>query len=202
MKNYKLFLIRHGITQGNLDGKYIGFTDLPLCDEGYAAISRMAHDELYPDVQKVYSSPLKRCLETADIIYPDRYVKQIDNISECDFGDFEGKTQADLENNPDYIKWLQGGYDACPPNGESFGDFTLRCIDGLEEIFKDMMKDQVTRAAVITHGGVIMNLLAGYGLPKGKPADFACGPGEGFQINLSTFLWSKGPTFEIAGKLF
>ena len=153
MKNYRLYLIRHGITQGNLEGKYIGTTDLPLCEEGESAISSLAALEVYPKVQK------------------------------------------DLE-------WLKGGYDAAPPNGESFGHFTLRCLDGLEEIFKDMMANEVTSAAVITHSGVIMNLLSGYGLPKMKPIDFACNQGEGFEIQLSTFLWQHGPVFEIVGKLF
>lgn len=202
MQNYTIFLIRHGITQGNIDGKYIGFTDLPLADEGYAAIKRMADDEIYPDVQKVYSSPLKRCLETAEIIYPDRYIRQVENLCECDFGEFEGKTPEELQDIPEFAEWLKGGYDAAAPGGESFGEFTLRCIDGLEEVFRDMMKEHISRAAVITHAGVIMNLLAGYGLPKGKPADFSLGQGEGFVINLSTFLWQKGPVFEIVGKLF
>lgn len=201
MKNYTLYLIRHGITQGNLDGKYIGKTDLPLCDEGYYAITRYAHDHLYPDVQKVYSSPLKRCLETADIIYPDRYVKQIADIAECDFGEFEGKTQSELEDDPDYLEWIKGGFGACAPGGETHEQFTLRILNGLEEIFKDMMHDQVTRAAVITHGGVIMNLCAGYGLPKMRPADFVIGQGECIQIALSTFLWQKGPVFEIVGRI-
>ena len=202
MKNYRLYLIRHGITQGNLEGKYIGTTDLPLCEEGESAISSLAALEVYPKVQKVYSSPLKRCLQTADIIYPERLLKRIDGISEIDFGDYEGKTQAELQNDAKYLEWLKGGYDAAPPNGESFGNFTLRCLDGLEEIFKDMMANEVTSAAVITHSGVIMNLLSGYGLPKMKPIDFACNQGEGFEIQLSTFLWQHGPVFEIVGKLF
>lgn len=202
MQNYKIFLIRHGITQGNLEGRYIGFTDLPLCDEGYAAISRMAHDDIYPEVDKVYSSPLKRCLETAEIIYPNRYIKQIDNISECDFGDFEGKTQKDLENNADYLEWIKGGMQAKAPNGESYEEFTLRCVDGLEEIFKDMMKEEIFSAAVITHGGVIMTLLSGLGLPKATPATYACNQGEGFLINMTPFLWQRGTTFEIVGKIF
>ncbi len=201
MKNYTLYLIRHGITQGNLDGRYIGLTDLPLCDEGYYAITRYAHEHLYPDVQKVYSSPLKRCLETADIIYPDRYIKEIDNIAECDFGEWENKTAAELEGLPEYSEWLKGGFDKSAPGGETMEEFTLRCLDGLEEVFKDMMHDQVTRAAMITHGGVIMNLCANYGLPKGRPADFAIGQGECIQIALSTFMWQHGPVFEIVGKI-
>ena len=191
MKNYTLYLIRHGITQGNLDGKYIGLTDLPLCDEGFYAITRYAHERLYPAVQKVYSSPLKRCLETADIIYPDRYVKQIDNIAECDFGEFEGKTQEELKDLPEYAEWLKGGYEAKAPGGESFGDFTLRCLDGLEEIFKDMMKDQVTKAAVITHGGVIMNMLSQHALPFRKPEEWMTDPGAGYSVRLDAEMWMR-----------
>ena len=201
MKNYYIYLIRHGITQGNLDGKYIGQTDLPLCSEGADTIRSLTDMEVYPSVQKVYSSPLKRCLETADIIYPDRQLMIVDELSEMDFGDFENKKQADIAQLPEYVQWIKGGMDACPPNGEKFGDFTLRCISGLDVVFSDMMAKDVTRAAVVTHGGVITNLLAGYGLPKGKPADYMCGPGEGFEIILSTFLWQKGPTFEISGRI-
>ncbi len=201
MKNYYLYLIRHGITQGNLDGKYIGQTDLPLCAEGASTIRSLTDMEVYPNVAKVYSSPLTRCLETAEIIYPDRQLMIVDELAEMDFGEFEGKKQSDIADLPEYIRWIRGGVDACPPAGEKFGDFSLRCISGLDVVFSDMMAKDVTRAAVITHGGVITNLLSGYGLPKGKPADFMCGPGEGFEIILSTFLWQKGPTFEISGRI-
>ena len=119
-----------------------------------------------------------------------------------DFGEYEGKTHEQLSADKDYIEWLKGSYEAAAPGGESFGHFTIRCLDGLEEIFKDMMANEVTSAAVITHSGVIMNLLSGYGLPKMKPVDFACNQGEGFEIQFSTFLWQHGPVFEIVGKLF
>ena len=106
MKNYRLYLIRHGITRGNLEGKYIGTTDLPLCEEGEDAISSLAALDVYPKVQKVYSSPLKRCLQTADIIYPERLLKRIDGIAELDFGEYEGKTQAELQSDEKYLEWL------------------------------------------------------------------------------------------------
>ncbi|NLJ16259.1 MAG: histidine phosphatase family protein [Clostridiales bacterium] len=202
MKNYRLSLIRHGYTQGNIEGKYIGRTDLPLCDEGEGAIASLSASELYPRVQKVYTSPLKRCTQTAEIIYPNNLIKRIDKMRECDFGDFEGKTPDELAHLPEYEEWLKGGYASSPPNGENYGDFTLRCLEGLDEIFHDMMNNEVTDAAVVTHSGVIMNLLSSHGLPKGRPVDFATKQGEGFQIILTTFLWQKGNTFEIAGKLF
>ena len=201
MKNYYLFLTRHGLTQGNLDGKYIGQTDLSLCPEGARTIRELVGAEIYPEVGKVYSSPLARCLETVEIIYPEHKLMIVDEIGEMNFGEFEGKTQAQLQNLREYTEWLRGGPDARPPKGERFEEFSLRCIEGLDTIFNDMMRREVTRAACITHGGVITNLLAGFGLPKGKPADFMCGPGEGFEIILSTFLWQKGPAFEISGRL-
>lgn len=201
MKNYYLYLIRHGLTQGNLDGKYIGQTDLSLCPSGSQTIRDLVSQEVYPEVGKVYSSPLARCLETAEIIYPEQKLMIIDEIGEMNFGEFENKTQQQLQDLPEYAQWLRGGADACPPQGEKFGDFTLRCIEGLDVIFSDMMRNDVQRAACVTHAGVITNLLAGYGLPKGRPADFLCGPGEGFEIILSAFLWQKGPTFEISGRL-
>ena len=202
MKNYYLYLIRHGITEGNLDGKYIGQTDLALCPQGEKQIQQLVKAGVYPCVEKVYTSPLKRCVETAQIIYPDIQLSKVDEIAEMDFGQFEGKTQKELENLPEYTAWLKGGPEACPPDGEKFGEYTLRCIRGLDIIFRDMMKKEITRAAMVTHGGVITNLLAGFGLPKGHPADYMCGPGEGFEILLSTFLWQKGPAFEISGRLF
>ena len=202
MKNYYLYLIRHGITEGNLDGKYIGQTDLALCPQGEKQIQLLVKAGVYPYVEKVYTSPLKRCVETAQIIYPEIQLSKVDEIAEMDFGQFEGKTQKELENLPEYTAWRKGGPEACPPDGEKFGDFSLRCISGLDIIFRDMMKKEITRAALVTHGGVITNLLAGFGLPKGHPADYMCGPGEGFEILLSTFLWQKGPAFEISGRLF
>lgn len=201
MQNYYLYLIRHGITQGNLDGKYIGQTDLSLCPDGRRQIEEFAASDLYPEVGKVYSSPLARCLETAEIIYPEHTLMVVDKLEEMNFGDFEGKTQDQLKDLGAYTEWIKGGRDAAPPNGEKYGDFMLRCVEGLGEIFFDMMDKQIFRAACVTHAGVITGLLCGCGLPKGSPANFLCPPGDGFEIILSPFLWQKGPAFEISGRL-
>lgn len=202
MKNYYLYLIRHGITQGNLDGKYIGQTDLSLCPAGRKQIEELAAQDIYPNVGKVYSSPLARCLETAEMIYPEHSLMIVDKLEEMNFGDFEGKTQAQLQDLGAYTEWIKGGREAAPPNGERYGDFVLRCVAGLGEIFDDMMKHEIYRAACITHAGVITNLLCGCGLPKGRPADFLLEPGDGYEIILTPFMWQKGPLFEISGRLF
>ena len=62
MKTFKLHLIRHGITAGNLQGLYIGSgTDLPLCDEGRAQLADLKERFAYPQVDTVFSSPAAAC---------------------------------------------------------------------------------------------------------------------------------------------
>ncbi len=59
MKTFKLHLIRHGMTAGNLQGLYIGSgTDIPLCDEGRAQLDELKERFEYPQVDTVFSSPL------------------------------------------------------------------------------------------------------------------------------------------------
>ena len=58
MKTFKLHLIRHGMTAGNLQGLYIGSgTDIPLCDEGRAQLNELKERFEYPQVDTVFSSP-------------------------------------------------------------------------------------------------------------------------------------------------
>ena len=72
MKTYTVYLIRHALTQGNLEGRYIGQTDEPLCKEGIEQLEAMKNDYGYPYPDVVFTSSLKRCVETTKIIYPDK----------------------------------------------------------------------------------------------------------------------------------
>ncbi len=95
----KWVLIRHGQTNGNLEHRYIGCrTDESLCVQG---IERL-HEKEYPKVQRVYVSPMKRCIETAEIIYPNVPMEVVDDFRECDFGAFENKNYTELNGCDDY----------------------------------------------------------------------------------------------------
>ncbi len=61
MLTYKIHLFRHGITRANLEGKYVGLSDYPLCQEGIDALKEFVKDKDYPPVEKIYTSPLRRC---------------------------------------------------------------------------------------------------------------------------------------------
>ena len=85
----ELILIRHGKTAGNLLGRYIGSrTDEPLCDEGREGLE----GKKLPEVERLYVSPMKRCVETAEILWPGfdrKKMQKVTDLRECDFGDFE-----------------------------------------------------------------------------------------------------------------
>ena len=80
-------LIRHGKTLGNLEKRYIGITDEPLSKQGVEEI--VAGN--YPACDILFSSPLRRCKETAKIIYPAKEPIVIQELKETNFGRFEGK---------------------------------------------------------------------------------------------------------------
>ena len=65
MKNYHISLIRHGRTEANDRGVYIGTTDYPLTDYGRNELIDKLDRFVYPRVERVYSSPLQRCTERA-----------------------------------------------------------------------------------------------------------------------------------------
>ena len=81
----KWILIRHGQTQGNRERRYIGCrTDEPLCPEGIA----QWQNRHSPPVSRVFVSPMHRCVETANLLYPGVLQTIIGGFRECDFGEF------------------------------------------------------------------------------------------------------------------
>lgn len=199
MKGYRISVIRHGMTDANEKGIYIGKTDVPLSDKGAAEIAAKMDEFDYPIVHRVYSSPLKRCTETADILFPETQLVTVDDLREIDFGDFENKSVDELINNPDYKKWLKGGQDSHAPNGESLQQMTARTYKAIHNIITDMMNDGITNSAVITHGGIISNMLLCFGLPKYNPDVLTAPFGEGFDILVTAQMWLNSQAFEILG---
>lgn len=201
MKGYRLSILRHGITDANENGIYIGKTDLPLSQNGREALQEKYDTHEYPKVQRVYTSPLERAVQSAEILFPDRELVIVDDLREMDFGVFEGLAVEDLIELDSYKKWLKGGLDNPPPNGESLRNMMLRCYSALNLMILDMMKEGITHAGAVTHSGILMNMMSCFGLPKMKPMEFACDPGEGYEILVSAMMWQNGNTFEILGKI-
>lgn len=197
IKTYKIFLIRHGLTEANLEGWYIGRTDLHLCEEGVRRILALQEQYEYPNVGRVYTSPLLRAVETARLIYPAHTPVTVQDLSECDLGEFENQPLTALQENPAFLSWLENP--ASPPPGakETSEDFLKRTVEGIDAVIRDMMKTGVTQAAVITHAGVIQSLLATCGLPKQQASAWMTEDGEGYTLLIHASLWGNTRSFEV-----
>ena len=171
----KWVLIRHGKTQGNLEGRYLGGrTDEPLCAQGAAELK----EKRYPPVGRVFASPMKRCLETAALLYPGMKVEIIEDFRECDFGDFENKNYAELNGRADYQAWIDSNGEMPFPHGESRAAFARRCLRAFEAI-----RSQTEDCALIAHGGTVMAIMEQYAHPAGSYYDFQAKNGAGFLLH-------------------
>ncbi len=197
MKSYHIHFIRHGAISETLQGRYIGVTNPPLSDRGSADLRRLDHDMDYPYAAVVFTSPLKRCVETARILYPSIEPLVIEQLSECHFGEWENHTADELMGEEGFSRWLAGDTEVKPPHGESNADFTRRICLMFENIVDGLMKTGTTDAAIVTHGGVIMTLLAVYGLPQAKSFDWVCDNGYGYSLRLTPILWQRDKVAEV-----
>lgn len=163
----ELLIIRHSITQGNLEGRYIGgVTDQPLCSDGIALASQSAGHSLLDNVEKLYRSPMLRCRQTAEILFPSLKSVPVEGLREMNFGIFEGKTFTELQPLDSFQSWLSSECTGKIESGESMGSFSTRCAAAFEAIMRSMLIHGYKKTALVVHGGVIMALMSVYALPK------------------------------------
>ncbi len=197
MKTYKIHLIRHGLAKGAIEGRYIGHTDVSLTEEGRKQLEEMRDDYGYPSVGAVLSSPLKRCIQTANIIFPDAQPLVFEDLIEYDFGEFEGQTAEELQSDPAFGEWLRGSGESAPPYGESNEDFSIRVQNCFEMIVDGLLRTGVDDAAIITHGGVMMAILSAFGLPQRPMTDWVCPNGCGYTLRITPSVWMQARKFEV-----
>ncbi|MBR7132621.1 MAG: histidine phosphatase family protein [Clostridia bacterium] len=197
MKTLKIHLIRHGATDANYRGQYIGCkTDIPISPEGLNELRLLKENMEYPEIECVYSSPMLRCKQTAAVLYPDFPVIPVENLKEYDFGSFEGKTAAELEGNPNFLPWTSGKLSA-PPGGEDNSEFIKRLCIGLNQIVLDMLENGNTQSAVIMHGGAIMMLLGATAVPRHRPVEWTADNGRGYSLLITPSLYHKSGIVEV-----
>lgn len=173
-------LIRHGSTAGNLQRRYIGTTDEPLCREGRETLEAWKADGIYPQAARVIVSPMQRCLETAEVLYPDVTPEIYPEFRETDFGLYEGKSYEELMQDSTlksvYQEWVDSDGRMPFPQGESMEQMKSRCAEGFEKLVPTLSSD----TAMVVHGGTIMSLLQMYATPQRDYYDYQCANGAGY----------------------
>lgn len=162
----QIALIRHSVTGGNLLRRYIGSTDSPLAPEGIALARGFFERGAVPKAGVLWTSPLRRCLETAEILYPKLTPLMAEELRECDFGAFEDRNHEALKDLPAYQDWIGGK--GVPPGGESREAFSERCRRGFLKILRAFSEMEEDTAAAVVHGGSIMAVMETFASPE-KP---------------------------------
>ncbi len=187
----EIMLLRHSMTRGNLEGRYVGCrTDESLCEEGI----RLLQSRSYPAVDRIYASPMKRCVETAQVIWgTDAQMALVPELRECDFGAFENQNYKELSGNSAYQAWIDSGGTLPFPDGESMDQFKKRCREGFRKLVQVMeTSEPLMRAALVVHGGTIMAVLERFGFPKKTYFDYQVKNGCGYMLTPveGTDLWN------------
>lgn len=196
----RIFFLRHGETEGNAEGRYIGSaTDEELSMDGMTAIKALRRAPYIPlssQLLKIYTSPMLRCRQTAGLLYPEVLKETVEDWKEIYFGKFEGHNYEELKNDADYQAWIDGGGMGDFPGGERREDFRRRILRGFDHVVEEMetwtpgregirlreiterTRREIPNVAALVHGGVIMTILSAY--MGGSYFDYQCSNGEGY----------------------
>ena len=177
----QIVLIRHAKTKGNLTRKYVGRTDEPLCEEGKKELSRSIDSGIYPPRMEgcvLLVSPMKRCRETAEMIYPGVEQRVVDSFRECDFGVFEYRNHQELDGRPDYQAWIDSGGRMKFPEGEDPERFRTRSVKAFEELLQEY--PDTPQLILVVHGGTVMSLMSALADPPAGYFDHCVDNGHGY----------------------
>lgn len=155
----KLYIIRHGQTDWNIQGKIQGSRDIPLNKTGREQAERLAAEMAARPVTEIFTSTLKRARTTAQLIgmHQSAVIYETNDLKEVDFGKWEGLTWEEIESvyPEEYENWCQNPGETVPSCGETKGEIGERCRRAIEYMLRQAHGD----IAVVSHGAVIVYLL-------------------------------------------
>jgi broad specificity phosphatase PhoE len=154
-----ILLARHGETDWNREGRFQGHADPPLNRTGRAQAVDLSAALMAEQLSAVYSSPLRRALETAEVLAASHGLEPVpvDDLREVDVGSWSGLTRAEVEERfpAQFARWLDYGQGW--EDGETYEEMTGRVVGAVLEIAAAHPDGQVL---VVAHGGPIRALHA------------------------------------------
>ena len=178
----ELWLIRHGQTAGNRQKRYIGCrTDEPLCREGIEELTGLS----YPAPELLVVSPMLRCRESADILFPETASMVVPELTECDFGRFENRNYLEMTDDAEYQAWIDSNGMLPFPGGESRDGFQERTLAGFRKVLCLCEQKKAQTCALVVHGGTIMNIMETCVRPHRDLYAWHAKNGHGFKVKIT-----------------
>ncbi len=165
-----MYLVRHGETTYNAEGRIQGQSDAPLSELGHRQSAAVAEALAALPIEAIYSSPLRRARQTAEPIAAKLKLPVHDDprLMELDAGQFEGRLRSELADvyPAELARWLSGDDDFAIPDGESRRQLAERGSAALRYIAAAGHR----QAVVVTHGGLLSATLRSLlNLPQPMP---------------------------------
>ncbi len=166
----RLFIIRHGETKWSQTGRHTGGSDIPLTKRGEQEAREIGVRLRTVEFSKIFTSPLQRAKRTCELAEPDKAVTTDSDLSEWNYGDYEGKKSSDIRKDcPNWDLFRDG----CPA-GES-----PRQVAARADRIIVRLRLRVGNYALFTHGqfGAVL-AMRWIGLPIADAEHFPLGTGS------------------------
>jgi broad specificity phosphatase PhoE len=154
-----ILLARHGETDWNRDGRFQGHADPPLNAAGRRQAVELSVALAPEQLAAVYSSPLRRAVETAEVIATAHGLEPVpvDALREVDVGSWQGLTRAEVEKRfpEQHARWLEYGQGW--EDGETYEQMGERVVAALLDLAAAHDGDRIL---AVTHGGPIRAAIA------------------------------------------
>lgn len=154
-----LYLARHGQSDWNAANRFQGHIDRPLTDLGRTQAEALARELAATALEAIYSSPLRRALDTATAVAAGRDLEVVadDGLREVDVGSWAGLTRAKVEERfpAEFRRWVDGG-DGWE-DGETYEQMSTRVLATTVAIADAHRSGEIL---VVSHGGPIRAIQA------------------------------------------
>lgn len=156
-----LYLVRHAMTAWNVEKRWQGQTDIPLCEEGRAQAQALVDRLRERGLVSIHTSDLSRARETAEIVARALNLPVVSDpdLRERGFGPFEGKTAAECAALGDIWERYLADRRCLPPGAEPDTEVVARMTRAVERAVA-ALPDHHSTALVVSHGSSIRSLLS------------------------------------------
>ena len=157
----RLYLVRHGATPLTAEDRFSGAENINLSDEGRTQVDHLARRLMDDKIHAIYSSPLDRTLETANILArPHGLVPlQRDGLREISHGHWEGLTRMEVEERfpNEYTAWEEDPFTFAPEGGESGISVLARALPVIRDV---VISDKDKNTLVVSHKATLRLILS------------------------------------------
>lgn len=178
----QILLIRNGSTNQALNSCLGARCDDSLTEPEKLRIQQRETEGFYPAVERVYTSSLMRCRETAYLIYPKQLAIVATELPAYDYGEVSGCSYDEIVSNPDYRKILSDPNSVGLPGAENFYGYEVKSATGFQNIVEEVIHTGGSSVAIVTYRESISAIANRFCVPRSERQICTLLPGDFLEL--------------------